>query len=639
MLYTRLFFFTFLLIAGWNTATNAQEHLRKTQKNSAVNLLQGQIEWYNAPRGLNPLLAKDRMIVLHLFNPDAPSAIESMQTANQIRDRFSYTVAVSVVNARKGYFPPQDEVKELIRRFQVNHPLVFASGISPLNYDRSKGEEAFFIYNSLGEQLEMFQGRNAAADIITYFEDFTLAEIRGMGYVTADYMPLIAPGEIQTVFQSPTDLVCSERNNSCYVADPHTNRIIVLNREGTIQYVIGNPLGGYRDGHYGAAKFRFPEALALDDEKGVLYVSDTQNHCIRAVDLATDQVSTVLGNGERAVGLPGAVQDTTGALHYPGALLLEKGSLFIAMRGDNRIWKMDVNTRRATVHAGSGMAVSFDGVGAEAAFNAPSGLASAGDDRLYVLDSGSGKLRLIDEVRAVSTVELPEELSPGINGQGRLLTLREALYIADPTNHRIVKRDKNGVFTLLTGALGRGYENGSRKKARFNAPVALAPDGKHLLVLDQKNQAIRPVRANNGKTSNTEISRVEVLFMDVDAYQESHQETLDDVFLTTGTNTLYIEMKLPAHLEWYDGGRNEVALVPSRYNRLVTTSHRNGFIEVECTGNEDNLNLNLAVYLTVRDRRTDLIYFRTAIFMVELGLDADAGSTHDLTWPAFTEID
>lgn len=639
MTHFRFLLFVALLITGGNALLHAQENERKPQKQSAINLLQGQIEWYNALNGLNPLLAKNRMIVLHVFNPESPSAIESMQTANEIRKRFSYTVAVSVINAKKGNFPPQDEVKELIKRFQVNHPLVFASDITPLNYDPSKGEEVFFIYDHLGELIELFQGRNAAADIIHYFEDITFAEVRGLGLVNADYMPLLSPGVIQSVFQSPTDMVCSERNNLCYVADAHSNRIIALNREGSIQYVIGIPRGGHRDGNYAAAAFRYPEALALDDAKGILYVSDTQNHRIRAVDLASGEVTTILGNGKRAIGLPGAVLDTTGAIHYPGALLFDQGALFIAMRGDNRIWRMDVSNRRATVFAGSGMGVSLDGIGADAAFNSPSGLASAGDDRLYVLDSGSGKLRLIDEVRAVSTLEFPEELHLGQGGQGRLFSHRGELYIANTVNHRIVKRDKKGNFSVLTGTQGRGYENGSRKKARFNAPVAIAPDSKHLLVLDQKNQAIRPVRAHNGRTSNTESRSVEVLFMDADAYQDAHQEVLDDVYLSQGTNRLFIEMKLPPYLEWYDGGRNEVDMIPSRFNRLVTTTPRNGFIEVECNGDEDNVNLNLAIYLTVRDRRNDRIYFRTAVLMIELGVDSDASSTHDITWEVFTEVD
>lgn len=634
----RIFLLCFLLTAGWIAPSAAQDEQRKPQKQSAANLLQGQVEWYNALHGLNPLIAKNRMIVLHVFDPEAPSAVATMQAANEIRRRFSYTVAVSVVQARKGHFPPEEEVNELIKRFRINHPIVFASELSQLRYDRAKGEEAFFIYNNLGERLEAFEGRNAAAEIIHYLEDITFAEVSGLGLINADYMPLISPGELQNVFQFPTDMVCSERINTCFVADPHTNRIIALNREGSIQYVIGNPMGGSRDGNYGVASFQHPEALALDDNKGVLYVSDTQNHRIRAVDLASGEVTTLLGNGKRATGLPGAVQDTTGAIHYPGALLLQDGSLYIAMRGENRIWRMDLSTRRATVVAGSGMRVSLDGVGAEAGFNAPSGLASAGEERVYVLDSGSGKLRLIDEVRAVSTIELPEEISLAQGGQGRLLAHRDELFIADPNNHRIVKRDKKGNFTVLTGDRGRGFTNGNRKKARFNAPVAMTPDGKHVIVLDQKNQALRPVRAHNGKASSTELRSVEVLFMDADAYRDSYQKLLDDVYLREGVNTVFIEMKLPSHLEWYSGGRNEVDMIPSRYNRLVTTTPRSGFIEVECKGEEDNVNLSVAVYLTVRDRRTDRVYFRTAVLEIELGVDASSGTTHDLTWEAFPEL-
>lgn len=639
MKHLRFLVLSLLLMTGLNTLVYAQSDPPRPTKQSAVNLLQGQVDWYNIRHGLNPMLAKNRMIVLHIFNPELPSAVETMRTANSIRSRYSYTVTVTVIKTEAGKQPSEVEVNDLLRRFQVNHPVVFVSDISAIPYDRSKSEEAFFIYNQMGEQLDAFEGRSATTDIIEYLEDITYAEVSGMGLINADYAPLMAPGKIQTLFLSPTDLVCAEQSNNCYVADPHNNRVVVVSRSGEIQNVFGVKTGGYRDGNYSNAAFSYPEAIALDEEKGVLYISDTQNHRIRSIDLASGEVSTLLGNGERAKGLPGAVQDTLGSLHFPGALMLQDEELYIAMRGDHRIWKMNLSTRRATVVAGSGIKVSLDGVGTEAAFHAPSGLAAADDGSFYVLDGASGKVRLVDEVGEVSTLEIPEDIQLGKGGQGRLLSHRDELYIADPLNHRIIKRDRKGNFSVLSGSVGKGFENGSRKKAKFNAPVAIAPDSKHLLVLDQNNQAIRPVRANNGRTSNTELRSAEMLFWDADAFREAHQIMLDDVVLSNGLNTLFIEMKLPSYLDWYEGGRNEVEMIPSRSNRLVTTTHRNGFIEIECKGEEDNLNLNVAVYLTVRDRRNDRIYFRTAILAVEFTNEASAYATHDISWDAFTEVE
>ncbi|MDA1092483.1 MAG: hypothetical protein O3A25_04325 [Acidobacteria bacterium] len=57
----------------------------------------------------------------------------------------------------------------------------------------------------------------------------------------------------------------------------------------------GSGTPGLRDGRSARARFYEPGGLAVAGDR--LFVADTNNHAVRAVDLKTAAVSTVIGNG------------------------------------------------------------------------------------------------------------------------------------------------------------------------------------------------------------------------------------------------------------------------------------------------------------------------------------------------------
>ena len=67
---------------------------------------------------------------------------------------------------------------------------------------------------------------------------------------------------------------------------------------------------GLDDGGFDKARFNRPQGMCLDGE--TLYVADTENHAIRAVDLKAKQVTTIAGTG-----IAGAAQ-SAGPLRRPG---------------------------------------------------------------------------------------------------------------------------------------------------------------------------------------------------------------------------------------------------------------------------------------------------------------------------------
>jgi len=136
--------------------------------------------------------------------------------------------------------------------------------------------------------------------------------------------------------------------------------------------------------------------LALD-AAGRLYIADTENHRIRRVDFAAGIIETVAG-----VGTPGFSGDgdlaTAAALSYPRDIEIGPGNrLFIADTDNQRVRAVDLTTGVITTVAGTGDA-GFSGDGglaAAAALWRPFGIAFDPSGDLYVSDTFNNRIRRV----------------------------------------------------------------------------------------------------------------------------------------------------------------------------------------------------------------------------------------------------
>jgi sugar lactone lactonase YvrE len=138
-------------------------------------------------------------------------------------------------------------------------------------------------------------------------------------------------------------------------------------------------------------------ALAVD-RQGRLYISDTLNHRIRRADLALDVIETIAGNGETGFSGDGgpAIQ---AALNNPRDLGFgPDGRLYLADEMNHRVRAIDLDTGIIATVVGNGE-TGFSGDGGpaiQAALNRPAGLEFDRDGRLYVADTYNHRIRRVN---------------------------------------------------------------------------------------------------------------------------------------------------------------------------------------------------------------------------------------------------
>lgn len=85
-----------------------------------------------------------------------------------------------------------------------------------------------------------------------------------------------------------------------FVADSENHIVSVIDMEtGAYDLVAGTPgVAGDVDGPGAQAQLNYPVSFALDEAAGLLFVADANNHKVRAIDIATYEISTFAGTGE-----------------------------------------------------------------------------------------------------------------------------------------------------------------------------------------------------------------------------------------------------------------------------------------------------------------------------------------------------
>ena len=141
----------------------------------------------------------------------------------------------------------------------------------------------------------------------------------------------------EAVFRGPID-IAGNLKEGLYVSDSENNVIRLIKDKQVITYA-GNGAEEYKDGTKEKAAFNFPMGLVSDD-KGKLFVADTLNHCIRIID-KEGKVSTLAGKGKSGY-KDGNLEEAL--FNEPTDVILDKkGVLYVLDSGNQCIRKIENN--------------------------------------------------------------------------------------------------------------------------------------------------------------------------------------------------------------------------------------------------------------------------------------------------------
>ena len=204
----------------------------------------------------------------------------------------------------------------------------------------------------------------------------------------------------------------SRDGKTIFVSLPYSSTIKTLDpKTGVLSDFAGSGKRGFA-GDGGAAvsaSFNYPWGLAATST--TLYVGDTNNNRIRAIDLKTRIVTTVVGTGTAGFSGDGG-SPLKAQLRAPGGLDVDKtGDLYFADVLNQRIRFVDFDKKAAaviTTVAGNGK-VGFSGDGGaatDASLNYPWGVAvpASKDAEFIISDTRNNRIRAVAGQNTISTI-------------------------------------------------------------------------------------------------------------------------------------------------------------------------------------------------------------------------------------------
>lgn len=185
-------------------------------------------------------------------------------------------------------------------------------------------------------------------------------------------------------------------DGTLYIADTYNHAVRYVTPDGVIRTLAGRGLPGYAGdgGPLDGALFNQPGGIEVAGR--TVYVADSENHVIRAIDLDAGTIDVVAGVGAAGYAGDGGPARSASLYRPQAAVPGPDGALWIADSGNNVIRRVAPDGTIETVAGDGTYRFAGDGGPAtEASFGYPVELTFSPEGDLYVADMANGAVRIL----------------------------------------------------------------------------------------------------------------------------------------------------------------------------------------------------------------------------------------------------
>jgi DNA-binding beta-propeller fold protein YncE len=504
------------------------------------------LDWLNtdAPVALEDLRGK--IVLLDFWTYGCINCIHVIPDLKRLEAEYPDELVVIGVHSAKFETEAQTEsIREIVLRYDVTHPVVNDSGFQIWRDYGVRAWPTVWLIGPDGSLVGRHEGEGVYETVQPAIDQLLVAE-------DVDTTPLaFSPEErVETILAYPTKLALDPDRGLMYVADTGHDQVVAVSLEtAEVVAVYGSGSPGSRDGAPEEATVSGPRGLAVAADGRTVYVADTGNHVIRAIDVESGLVTTIAGVGRQGSWPPMGGDAGGVALHSPWDLELADDVLYIAMAGSHQIWALDLVELRASPYAGSGREATDNGPRRTAALAQPSGLATDGD-RLWFADSESSSIRVVQD----DTVDLVAGAADGLFDFGLVDAVGSdarfqhplgvawdgsLIWVADTYNSAIRAVDPStGAVTTVVGGEA-GWADGPDPK--FDQPGGIEAWDGRLFIADTNNHSIRVFDPEAGTTNTLILSGMERFRRPA----EDGVVTLESVTVSEGAVRLSLDLTVP----------------------------------------------------------------------------------------------
>ncbi len=358
--------------------------------------LDGAVAWINTDGPIHLEKLRGKIVLLDFWTYCCINCHHVLPDLAMLEKKYkNQLVVIGVHTAKFDAEKDTENIRDKVREYNIKHPVANDANQVIWNRFGVQSWPTIGVVDVNGEIVKAYSGEGHGDELDKLIGDL-VAKAKSRGEL--DETPFEFPAESERPHEGgllyPGKVTADETSKRLYISDTGHNRIVVTDLDGQFIEAIGSGKTGLVDGDFNTATFDRPQGTCLFED--ILYIADTENHALRAVDLKAKTVSTVAGTGKQSHAFSGSGNGTVTGLNSPWDVIPIPGTklLAIAMAGPHQIWRYDIARGTVGHWAGSGYENIQDGSLTTARFAQPSGLATDGQ-HLFVADSEVSGVRTI----------------------------------------------------------------------------------------------------------------------------------------------------------------------------------------------------------------------------------------------------
>uniref|UniRef100_A0A6B2KZE9 Thioredoxin domain-containing protein n=1 Tax=Arcella intermedia TaxID=1963864 RepID=A0A6B2KZE9_9EUKA len=562
------------------------------------------LEWLNSkPLGIASHL-KGKIVLLDFWTFCCINCLHVLPFLKELEAQYSNEpiVFIGVHSAKFENERNTDAIRNAILKNGIHHPVINDYRMEMWKHMRVSGWPSFAILNPYGELIYLGMGETSKTMVKVMLEASLSVYKEALSHhkieleLEKDKVRSDSQTKSKTQLSYPGKVYVHAETQRLFISDSSNNRVLIFqlqneenNPKAYLLHEIGSGDANFNPDQqtFNNCSFNNPQGLYYDYDQDVIYLADTDNHCLKAIDLNSFLVKTIAGIGTQGNDYVGG--KTSGQeLNSPWDICKSPklDALYVAMAGQHQIWLYNLKTH---------ISHNFAGIGSESSGNSkdllkstwaqPSGVCLDNNEEcLFIADAESSKIRGIklkeaESVTFVGGNEVDDDLKAfgDMDGEGKNAKLQHPLavcwigdsvkgydvVVSDTYNHKIKLLSSSSRSIKTWSGSTKGMEDGDLGTAKFNEPSGLSfdPANERIYVSDTNNHSIRRIDIKTGKVQTVSLEFNSKLFSINNSIQNNQQKPflpetkeLDGGTLKISPNTktgkIRVRLNLPktAHL-------------------------------------------------------------------------------------------
>ena len=352
--------------------------------------------WLNTgDRPLTIAGLRGKVVLLDFWTFCCVNCLHVINELREVERRFPDELVVIGVHSPK--FEHEREaaaVQAAVERYGVHHPVLDDPDLVTWSAYTARAWPTLVVVDPQGYVVATMSGEGHGPGLVSLVDEL-VGEHTAKGTLHLGDGPYVPPPPPTSALRFPGKAAALP-DGSFLVSDTAHHQVVQLEADLVTER---RRWGG------GCALAEPQGVLVLPEDEAArlgydVLVASSADHRVAALSLSQNGVHTVAGTGrqlrERSGGGLALGQD----LSTPWDLAWWRGRVVIAMAGIHQLWelRLDPDSSRSTISvlAGTSHEGLRDGPAGEAWLAQPSGLDVSGDDRLWVADSETSALRVLD---------------------------------------------------------------------------------------------------------------------------------------------------------------------------------------------------------------------------------------------------